>query len=128
MALADPSTDSFNFFSKIRILLDVFDDICLLTLQSARKYKMENDRHRQTTERLAMLEVQLQQQQEALKQAQDSRKQRDNDKVLSLERQLADVNDRLLSETDSYNKYKKMYSDMQQVRGCDINRWEMLLN
>ena len=63
-----------------------------------------------------MLEVQLQQQQDALKQANDSRKQRDNDKVLSLERQLADVNDRLQSETDSYNKYKKMYSDMTQVR------------
>ena len=62
-----------------------------------------------------MLEVQLQQQQDALKQANDSRKQRDNDKVLSLERQLADVNDRLQSETDSYNKYKKMYSDMTQV-------------
>lgn len=62
-----------------------------------------------------MLEVQLQQQQEALKQANDSRKQRDNDKVLSLERQLVDVNDRLQSETDSYNKYKKMYSDMTQV-------------
>ena len=62
-----------------------------------------------------MLEVQLQQQQDALKQANDSRKQRDNDKVLSLERQLADVNDRLQSETDSYNKYKKMYSDMTQA-------------
>ena len=67
-----------------------------------------------------MLEVQLQQQQDALKQANDSRKQRDNDKVLSLERQLADVNDRLQSETDSYNKYKKMYSDMTQVGLCTI--------
>ncbi|KAF6028235.1 hypothetical protein EB796_013461 [Bugula neritina] len=82
--------------------------------KASRKYKNENERHRQATERLAMLEVQLQQQQNAAKQATESKRQRDSEKMISLERQLTDVNERLQSETESYNKYKKMYSDLLQ--------------
>lgn len=110
--------------------------------KAVRKYKNENERHRHAAERLALLENQLKSTQDSLKEANESKRQLNSDKVLSLERQvclihvcrygvqymvlqllislptgfqLADVNERLRSETESYNKYKKMYSDIQQV-------------
>lgn len=79
-----------------------------------KRYENERDKHRQVAERVAALEVQLQQEAEKRKAAQDSRNQQASDKIGALERQIADLNQRLCVETDSYTKYKKMYSELQQ--------------
>ena len=83
--------------------------------EAQRKFDFEAESRLNAEKKLRAAEEHLQAEVSARMQMSSS-SQHHNERVAQLERKIADLNDKVLSEQETCSKYRKSYQDMQQVR------------